>query len=752
MHDDHPRRDGAHERTARRALAFGRAARPPRRRRALGRGAALLLAAPPLLAAAGFLASVLALVVAERLHPLPPRALDPPTGAIALADRHGTPILAAVAPDDAHRLALPDGPLPPLLVAATLAVEDDRFLDHPGIDAAAIARAALSNLRAGRTVSGASTITMQLCRLLDPAPRTAGTKLVEGGRALALERELARGRTRAEAKDEILRRYLDAAPYGGNVVGAEAAARRWFGRPAAELALAEAALLAGLPQSPERLRPDRFRLRAQARRDRVLDRMVATGRIDPAAAARAQREPVVLRAAGRRPRVEAVHAARAAARAGRRAGRLSIDGPLQAEVVRAVRDHLHDLPAGTDAAAVLVDVETGAVLAWVGHRDAADPVDGRVDGATAWRSPGSALKPFVYAAAFDAGACGPGTVIDDAPRNLAGWKPGNADAAFGGEMTASEALARSRNLPALRVAERTGPGAVTAVLEGCGVRFRPGAAGRAGLGIATGAAEVRAVDLAAAWATIARGGIARPWTLAPPGAVREDEAGGGRRVLSPAACRAISAALLRERGDSWCVLKTGTSAGRRDAWAGGHVGRVAGAVWIGRLAGGGHPAYGGEAAAAPLLERLLGLPSIRPTEPAPAAVPADAAHWAAAPRRIEARPGGVRIEFPRDGTRLVALGGRCRIRPSVRAAGPVTWLLDGRPVPAAPEGGAPWLELAPGTRRLVAVAEDGSDAILVHVGSGRAGRGPNGGSAVAPSHARRDREREDAHDEVARTR
>ncbi|MBD3162924.1 MAG: hypothetical protein GF328_12530, partial [Candidatus Latescibacteria bacterium] len=206
--------------------------------------------------------------------PLPEGLLAHRDPSPAVYDREGRPLLALAAPDGQWHLPLRLSRAGPWLARATVAVEDGRFRSHPGVDAAALLRAIGQNLGAGRVVSGASTITMQLCRLQDPGPRTLPTKLREAVRALKLERRL--------TKDEILERYLNLAPYGGNVVGAGTAARIWFGKAAADLSLPEAALLAGLPQSPTRYRPDVHPERARARRSRVLARMLAEGMIDEA--------------------------------------------------------------------------------------------------------------------------------------------------------------------------------------------------------------------------------------------------------------------------------------------------------------------------------------------------------------------------------------------------------------------------------------------------------------------------------------
>jgi penicillin-binding protein 1C len=476
----------------------------------------------------------------------------------------------------------------PWIGPATIAVEDQRFREHQGVDPLAAVRAVGQLVREGGVVSGASTITMQVCRMTEPRERTLSAKAIESFRALQLEARC--------TKDEILERYLNLAPYGGNVRGVACAAERWFGKRPADLSLEEAALLAGLPQSPSRLRPDRYPARARARRDFVLSRMLAVGLLDRAQYERACAAPVVL--APRPPRATAPHVAEMAFARRPAGGRTTLDLDAQREVERIVAEGAGDLPPESDLAVVVIDIETAELRALIGSPDARDPRDGLVNGALARRSPGSTLKPFVFAAAIESGRLDPHGVVDDSPLDLAGWTPENFEGGFDGEVSVAEALRRSLNVPSLRVASRAGLHRCLGVMEGCGLRFPRGTATRSGLALVTGATEVRLFDLTNAYATLGRGGVHRPVRLFP------DEPAPSRRVLTESTCEVLTG-ILSDAGASPFAWKTGTSSSHRDAWAVGHDGRLAIGVWIGRFGGAGRVEYTGRRVAEPLLRRLF---------------------------------------------------------------------------------------------------------------------------------------------------
>ena len=642
------------------------------------------------LALAGFVAAWFAL-------PFPREALESLSSSPVVTDASGREMIALVGADDQWRIPVPLERMSPWLIDATIAVEDRRFHDHGGVSLPAAGRAAWQNLVHGRRVSGASTITMQLCRMLDDRDRTLRAKMLESLRALQLEQ--------IWPKRRILQAYLNLAPYGANIRGVEAASRLWFGKSAAQLSLAEAALLAGLPQSPQRYRPDRHLDRARRRQRAVLDAMVAAGCISPAQRDEAAAQPIDI---VRRPNLGGgLQAAWLALQRRPGGGRTTIDLDLQQRLEDAVQRGLARLPDGTQAAAVLVDVEQAAIVALVGSADGDAAGGSAFNCATAWRSPGSALKPFVYAAAMDAHRLAPESLVYDVPIERGGWTPENFDRTFRGSLRADEALRISLNVPAILVAEAVGLDRCTGLMEACGVVLPPGAVQRGQLAAVTGAVEVRLVDLVNAYATLARGGVRRPLRLladeqAPPArALRPEVAAAINHVLSGHA-RAADAA--QPPPAAWCMWKTGTSSGRRDAWAVGHNGRYALGVWIGRLRGTGHAAYVGSQAAEPIFLDLIQQEALRGEAP-PAPSPLVVVRPIGPPP--DAGGGALRILRPAEGAEFVALDGEAIIRPLANRLGRLQWFLDGRLLEPHE---AHRLVLPPGRHELRCIDGDGGAA------------------------------------------
>jgi len=573
-----------------------------RPRRLLMRLACAALAAP---AAAWVL-----FLVADRLWPFPRQVLADAQrsgpGALVL-DRGGRPLRAFLGAADERLFPVTPAEVNPRLVQATIAVEDRRFRRHRGVDPLALARAVLSNVRRGRVVSGASTITMQVVRRLEARPRTLTSKAVEAFRALQLER--------LAGKDEILTLYLNLAPYGGNLTGVEGASQTYFGKHAQDLTLAESALLAGLPKSPSRLRPDRHPEAARARRDYVLRRMRTCGFITDGELADALQQPV--RAELRRFPFQAPHFAQLVRdrNPGRPLLHTTLDVRLQALCEEAVRRQVDGLRrAGvTNGAAVLVENDTGSVRALVGSCDFFSPADrGQVDGATAPRSPGSALKPFIYAMAFDAGFCAPGTMLADVPASFGGYEPENYDRASRGLATAREALTDSLNVPAVGLLRRVGQDRVYRLLRELDLSTISRPPDHYGLSLALGGADVTLLDLTGAYATLARLGVHRRCRL-----LETEPVDPGRRVLSEGACylaadvlsdperlrRAdLAASVGRPLRLAW---KTGTSWGHRDAWTLAWTPRYTVGVWLGNFDGRRSAALTGVQAAAPVAARIL---------------------------------------------------------------------------------------------------------------------------------------------------
>lgn len=634
-----------------------------------------------------------ALVIAWQALPCPIESLRDPPGSAAVFDSSGRLLMQSVARDDQWRFPVRLADISPWLVQATIAIEDERFASHAGVDPIAVVRAVMQNVSSLGIRSGASTLTMQLACMAEPRPRTWWAKAVQAMHALKLDRSL--------DKDAQLECYFNLAPYGGNISGAEAASRLYFGRSARVLTLGQAALLAGLPQSPSRYRPDRHFDRAIARRSVVLRRMLELGMISPEQFDDADTHfPIIAR--GQQFDI-APHFADLARSRRPRGGQTLLRREIQIEVNRVAVDHGASLPANTDVAVVVIEIATGDVVALVGGTRTDDALTGRVNGATARRSPGSALKPFIYAAAVDADMLDANTVVYDIPIDRDGWTPDNFDRITLGPMPAAQALRRSRNVPAILITEAIGPARCVGLMESLGIRLEARRADAAGLALATGAIEVSLLDLTSAYAAVGRGGD----YVAPR--IFKDEIPARRPGLSRRACESLDDMLSSSTrrpnlGDAdaadagpWFMWKTGTSSGRRDAWAVGHNRIFAIGVWVGRLQGGGHIGQVGAKAAEPLLARLFALHALRNDEPPAPLKPWHAAHPLSAPVELA---GPTRILSPADGATFIASGGTVSL--PVRANRPIavaSWFLDGRLIDLT--GDHPAIDVSPGRHELL---------------------------------------------------
>ena len=528
-------------------------------------------------------------------------ALSPPAS-VEVLDRNGRALRTALA-EDLYSVPVSLDHVSPWVVVATLAAEDRRFYEHPGVDVRSLARALWQDARAGRAVSGGSTITQQLARALEPRPRTFVGKIEEAWRALKLERRA--------SKREILEAYLNRAPYGRGARGVEAAARVYYGIPAKDLTLGQAALLAGLPKCPSRCDPIKDPAAAESRRRVVLGRLLAWGWIDAATRAAALEEKVRV-ADSAREDLAPHFARRALGRAGGLSVRTTLDADLQAELETLVSSHLETLGGYhvTNAAAVVLDNASGDVLAWVGSGDFRDDArQGQVDGVTARRQPGSALKPFLYGLAFERGLS-PSDKIEDAPTFAkGGFSPRNYDGQFHGRVALRTALACSYNAPAVRLVEKLGVPDFLETLRAFGLATLDLSAERYGAGLALGDGEVALRDLAAAYAALARGGVWLP--------VREslaDPRGPARRALSREASYLVTNVLSDNSAraaafgvDSPLHLpfpfaaKTGTTKDYKDNWAVGYTPGWTVAVWVGNFDGTPMRRVSGVTGAAPLL-------------------------------------------------------------------------------------------------------------------------------------------------------
>ncbi len=454
-------------------------------------------ALPPVLAIASFQAAV-------AIWPYPAAIDRPPASSTWIVDRAGAPLAAYANRDGQWCQPLAAESISPHLMDAIVAVEDERYYQHGGVDWHAAAAAAWQDATSLSFRRGASTIAMQVQRLREPANhRSLLGKLAQAVRASQIER-------RAD-KCAVLVEYLNRAPFGGNLTGAGAASWRYFGRPCSSLSLGQAALLAGLPQSPNRLRPDRHRTLAAARRDHVLDRMLACNMISADQRREAAAEPIDATwhplpqdatDNGLRPTLDRL----AMAHTGTVVTR--IDPDVQRRVATAGGAAVRAMAAShvSAVAVVVLDTQTSQCLAAFSR----STTDAKVDLTVRPRSSGSALKPFIYAAAFDAGACQPGTVLDDAPAAWSGYEPGDYDHRFDGPEPAAIALARSRNVPAVAMLSRVGLARVVGVMAGAGLETLARTPERYGLSLAIGGADVTPMELAGGYATLARGGTAQP--------------------------------------------------------------------------------------------------------------------------------------------------------------------------------------------------------------------------------------------------
>ncbi|MBI5367048.1 MAG: penicillin-binding protein 1C [Planctomycetes bacterium] len=555
--------------------------------------------------------TVAALVMLGWLCPFPEALLAPPAAATRVLAADGTELRILLDADDRLCLPVPLDQVSPRFVQALIAAEDQRFRAHRGVDGVAVARALLGNLMSGRTVSGASTLTMQVIRLLEGRPRGIGTKLYEAFRALQLER--------LRTKDAILAEYVNRAPFGGNLVGVEAAARRYFGVSAADLNLGQAALLAGLVQAPSRLDPVRHPERARARRDYVLARMAAEGMIGAAEAAVAADEPLPARHLPL-PFVAPAFVEQVLARVRRTEGgvvRTTLDPFVQRTAERLLQERLRELAGDgiEGGGAVVLENADGAVRALASTFTARSGA-AQVDATRAARCPGSTLKPFLYAQAIDAGRLTPATALFDVPMAWRDYSPADFAGGWRGPVPAGEALAQSLNLPAVRLLEQVGVAAWADTLARLGVVADAAAARRHGLGLALGSCPVRLLELAAAYAALARG--RRPgvrWLVGEPSA----EEDGGAAVFSAEAAWLVLHMLARDplpeclpagaAGGRVAPIevawKTGTSNGLRDAWTVAVSPRWTVAVWLGDPGGRAAAALVGRSAAAPLAGRIL---------------------------------------------------------------------------------------------------------------------------------------------------
>ncbi len=508
---------------------------------------------------------------------------------------------------DRWQLPIELGRLDGRFIQATLAIEDRNFYKHSGVDFLAVVRSSFLNLTNGRIISGASTVSMQTIRLVEGRKRSFLNKIIEMVHAIRLEQ--------LYTKEQILKMYFELAPYGGNIHGIRAASLRYLNKEPDDLTLTESALLAGLPQSPSRLRPDRYPARAKARRDRVLKAMLDQHVISDKDYAQAVSEPVVF-GHYEFPKKAPHFSIYVKARSGNeKVLQTSLDERMQefAEgVLKETVDRFRDQGIA-NGAVIVIENKTGKIRAMVGSADFMSAVDqGQVNGALSRRSPGSALKPFTYALALETGRYSTRTVLDDVPSRYAEYMPRNFDKKFRGKVSLREALVDSLNIPAVEVLDDVGYRVLHELLRDSGLKTLSPDPDRYGLSLTLGSPDVRLLELANAYVMLGRLGVYKPFS------VDEGEADGhGRRLLSDGAAfivadilsdnlRLQAAGLYRDEKQSPRVaFKTGTSYGQRDAWTFAYNPEYTVGVWMGNFNGKSSKALVGLEVATPVAVRIF---------------------------------------------------------------------------------------------------------------------------------------------------
>lgn len=642
----------------------------------------------------GVFGLVCALVTADRANP--PDMTRALTLSPEVTAQDGTLLRAFLSADGAWRIATAPDQVGTRYLAMLQAYEDKRFERHWGVDALALVRASLQFVSAGHIVSGGSTLTMQVARLLESNPHSLPYKFLQMVRAVQLELRY--------SKEEILSLYLTLAPMGGNLEGVRAASLSYFGREPAALDLAESALLVALPQSPTRQRPDRHARAARDGRDKVLRRMVEAGVISAGDARIAMQSGVPF---ARQPMpLNAPHLAQRLV-LGEKSPRIvtTLDAGIQMAAQRLAVQERAYFDDNADVALVVVENKSRNVVAYVGGTQYWGP-SGQVDLAARSRSPGSALKPFIYGLAFDNLLLHPASQMEDVPTNFGDYAPKDFDGTFLGAVTARDALQRSLNIPAVMILDRVGPLAFTLSLQNAGARLAFPTSDAPSLPVALGGLGVPLSDVAMLYAGIAEGGTARGLRF-----VKDAPDKPAHRMFGPVASYylrevlngvalpdgwAMGQGLLRKRSIGF---KTGTSYGYRDAWAVGFSNDYTVAVWVGRADGTPRPGHVGREAGAPILLKMFGLlpPDQRPAPSVPAGalivrgtdeLPPALRHFRAraeappAPQMVQVPPPS--IAFPPNGA-VVPLPDDKAADTSLQfkadgGRAPLTWLVNGEPM------------------------------------------------------------------------
>ncbi|MFS8145838.1 penicillin-binding protein 1C [Rhizobium sp. BR 249] len=637
-------------------------------------------------------AALFALDAADRAFPPPLDKADVISAEVLDAD--GQLLRAFATSEGRWRLKTVVADVDPQFLRMLIAYEDRRFHDHGGVDPFALGRASLQFISNGRIVSGASTLSMQVARLIEPRPeRTFSAKLLQLARAVQIERRL--------SKEQILDLYLTHAPYGGNLEGVRAASLAYFGKEPRRLTVAEAALLVALPQLPERRRPDRNLKAAQEARKRVLDRVAVAEVVGDGEAERAEGVAIPMR----RMQLPALaaHVAEAATR--KEPAVLKHQTTLKKQVQQGLesvaRAAAMKLGPKLSLAMVMADAQTGEIIGEVGSADYFDASrSGWIDMTRVNRSPGSTLKPFIYGLAFEQGLVSQETIIEDRPADFFGYRPRNFDMSYQGDVTVREALQLSLNVPAVKLLDAVGPSRLLVRFRRAEVRPALPPNETPGLAIGLGGVGITLKDLVQLYTALAnRGQPARlgDGITGVPGKID------GEPMLEPVSVWNVADILsgvippagAPQRGIAY---KTGTSYGYRDAWSVGYDGRYVLGVWVGRPDNGAVPGLTGYGTAAPILFEGFAKSGIATTplpRPPAGAVRIAQSELPISQRRFALNASGLlvasgreaapQIVYPPEGAHIDLGAGAGDLSPLMLklqgGRAPFRWLANGKPLP-----------------------------------------------------------------------
>ena len=661
----------------------------------------------------GLLLALCAIMLANALFPPPLERLISASRLVKGSD--GVALRAFPTAQGRWRLPVALSEVDPHFIDALIRVEDKRFFAHFGVDYIALMRASFQALWRGKIDSGASTLTMQTARLLEPRPRTIGSKLIEMVRAHQIELRL--------DKQEILEAYLTLAPYGGNLEGIESAAWAWFGKNADSLTDPEIALLLALPQAPESRRPDRRWKAAKTARDAIAEELATFGIWAKLRAKDVVRDPL--------PRQRHIFPNAAWHASLKVFGDMpdqgnataSINGRLQSTITEHLQRRLAPSNNAVQAGAILVDIPSRCVVAYVGSIGR-DRAGGWMDLMARPRSPGSALKPFIYGMAMDRGLVRPDSVLSDFPTSFGGYNPDNFDKGFRGEVRMAEALQHSLNIPAVQILDSFGAENLKASLSFAGVPLVISGQDKAatGLSLALGAVGISGISLAQLYAALGDHGRVKPLRWAGDCNAHSDAI--GTEMLGSVTATQILDILKGAPAPSGrspanlttnapqLAYKTGTSYGYRDAWAAGVAGELAAVVWVGRPDGAPNGRETGRSAALPLLFDIVDLAFANPALGQNISQSNRSVHKAQNKAKERAivtpRNQGPDIVFPpKHAVLYIAPKRTSRFVFAANSDETLDWYVDGQPVKPDPLGQAVWVPQHLGFHIIAAVDSDG---------------------------------------------